>query len=56
LTLGRNGRHAALRFGADWAATHPRTVHQLREEADAWSRLDSPRLLLQPSAAIRQRG
>lgn len=51
LTLGRNGRHAALRFGADWAAMHPRTVHQLREEADAWSRLDSPRLLLQPSGA-----
>jgi exopolyphosphatase/guanosine-5'-triphosphate,3'-diphosphate pyrophosphatase len=48
LAFARNGRHAALRFGADWAAAHPRTLHQLHEEADAWSRLESPRLLLQP--------
>lgn len=48
LVLSRNGRHAALRFSADWATAHPRTLHQLHEEAEAWSRLESPRLLLQP--------
>lgn len=49
LRLERSGRDALLRFGADWAATHPRTLHLLREEAEAWSRVDAPRLVLQPA-------
>jgi exopolyphosphatase/guanosine-5'-triphosphate,3'-diphosphate pyrophosphatase len=38
LRLQRDGRTARLRFRAAWAETHPRTLHLLREEAEAWSR------------------
>lgn len=38
LALRRSGTTARLDFGADWAATHPRTLHLLHEEAEAWSR------------------
>ncbi|MBI5255713.1 MAG: Ppx/GppA family phosphatase [Burkholderiales bacterium] len=48
LSLSRSGRHATLAFGSRWAETHPRTLHLLREEAEAWARQESPRLLLQP--------
>lgn len=44
--LARSGRHAVLNFNADWADAHPRTLHQLREEAEAWAKVDSPRLVL----------
>ena len=27
-----------LRLGADWAETHPRALHLLRDEFDAWSK------------------
>jgi exopolyphosphatase/guanosine-5'-triphosphate,3'-diphosphate pyrophosphatase len=46
LRLKRDGRNARLLWGAEWAAAHPRTLHLLREEVEAWSRQDSPRLLL----------
>lgn len=36
--LQRQGRSARLRWGPGWADAHPRAVHLLREEADAWSR------------------
>lgn len=47
LRLARDGRHAVLGFDGAWAATHPRTLHLLQEEADSWQKLDAPRLRLQ---------
>lgn len=47
LTLLREGRHACLQFGTGWAATHPRTMHLLKEEAEAWSRQGTPQLSMQ---------
>jgi exopolyphosphatase/guanosine-5'-triphosphate,3'-diphosphate pyrophosphatase len=38
LTLARDGREATLRCAPGWAQTHPRTVHLLGEERDAWAR------------------
>ena len=38
LSLARSGTQANLEFPADWAATHPRTLFLLQEEAQAWSR------------------
>lgn len=38
LSLHRQGSVARLDFGADWAATHPRTLYLLQEEAEAWTR------------------
>jgi exopolyphosphatase/guanosine-5'-triphosphate,3'-diphosphate pyrophosphatase len=38
LDLRRSGNEAQLDFPAEWARTHPRTLHLLREEAEAWSR------------------
>jgi len=35
--LYERGR-ARLDFGADWAASHPRTLFLLQEEAQAWAR------------------
>jgi exopolyphosphatase/guanosine-5'-triphosphate,3'-diphosphate pyrophosphatase len=32
---------AHLRFESAWAASHPRTLHLLREEAQAWARQGS---------------
>jgi exopolyphosphatase/guanosine-5'-triphosphate,3'-diphosphate pyrophosphatase len=48
LRLKRDGRQARLGFRNDWAASHPRTLHLLREEAESWSRQEMPKLLLQP--------
>ena len=42
----RDGRQARLSAPAAWAAAHPRTLHQLREEADGWARVGSLKLLL----------
>jgi exopolyphosphatase/guanosine-5'-triphosphate,3'-diphosphate pyrophosphatase len=38
----RQGRIARLQFNSAWADTHPRTVHLLHEEAEAWARTDLP--------------
>ena len=46
LRLQRCGPHAELDFDAAWAASHPRTLHLLREEADVWARQAAPHLLL----------
>jgi exopolyphosphatase/guanosine-5'-triphosphate,3'-diphosphate pyrophosphatase len=46
LRLKRDDRGARLDYSADWAQNHPRTLHLLHEEADAWSRQGSLRLLL----------
>jgi exopolyphosphatase/guanosine-5'-triphosphate,3'-diphosphate pyrophosphatase len=43
--LGR-GLEARLAYGARWAKEHPRTVFLLQEEAEAWARSGSLRLLL----------
>ncbi len=48
LRLKRDGRQARLGFRNDWAASHPRTLHLLREEAESWSRQEMPKLVLQP--------
>ena len=44
LRLKRDERGARLDFSADWAQNNPRTLHLLREEAEAWSRQGSLRL------------
>ena len=36
--LERDGRTALLGFAPDWSKDHPRTLHLLREEVDAWAR------------------
>ena len=46
LQLTRTARRAQLHYGARWAQQHPRTLHLLREEAEAWARHGSLRLLL----------
>jgi exopolyphosphatase/guanosine-5'-triphosphate,3'-diphosphate pyrophosphatase len=46
MRLERDGKQARLNFRADWAASHPRTLHLLREEAETWARQDTPRLTL----------
>jgi len=46
LTLGARGRLAQLGWGPRWAETHPRTVFLLQEEAAAWARNGSLRLVL----------
>ncbi len=46
LRLERDGEAAQLDFSPDWAEAHPRTLHLLREEAEAWSRQGPLRLLL----------
>ena len=48
LRLKRDGRQAQLGFRGDWANSHPRTLHLLREEAENWARQDNPKLVLQP--------
>ncbi len=46
LALERQGGQARLGFGADWAASHPRTLYLLQEEAQAWVRGGVLRLAL----------
>lgn len=46
LQLTRRARRALLHYSAGWAQRHPRTLHLLREEADAWARHGGMRLLL----------
>ena len=49
LRLKRDGKQARLRLFADWANSHPRTMHLLREEEESWARQDAPRLVLMPA-------
>jgi exopolyphosphatase/guanosine-5'-triphosphate,3'-diphosphate pyrophosphatase len=37
-TLARSGRRVSLRFAEGWADSHPRTLHLLQQEAEAWAR------------------
>jgi exopolyphosphatase/guanosine-5'-triphosphate,3'-diphosphate pyrophosphatase len=46
LGLSARGRDAPLRFSAEWAESHPRTVYLLREEAESWAKAGTLRLLL----------
>jgi exopolyphosphatase/guanosine-5'-triphosphate,3'-diphosphate pyrophosphatase len=46
LRLKRDGAHARLLFGRDWAGSRPRTVHLLREEAQTWAGQGPMKLLL----------
>ena len=46
LALRARGRDAQLAWPARWADTHPRTLYLLQEEAAAWARNGSLRLVL----------
>lgn len=46
LSLRARGREALLGFSAAWAETHPRTLYLLQEEAEAWARSGTLKLLL----------
>jgi exopolyphosphatase/guanosine-5'-triphosphate,3'-diphosphate pyrophosphatase len=48
LRLRRDGRLARLAYRSAWADGHLRTLHLLREEAEAWGRQELPRLVLDP--------
>ncbi len=50
LTLKRRGRTVAASWPSGWAQSHPRTLHQLREEAEAWSRTSALALSLPDEA------
>jgi exopolyphosphatase / guanosine-5'-triphosphate,3'-diphosphate pyrophosphatase len=47
LRLRHDDRQARLAWRAGWAHGHPRTLHLLREEADAWARQPALRLTLE---------
>ena len=49
LSLKRRGQLAQLGYSRDWADDHPRTVHLLREEAEAWLRAELPMQLKLPA-------
>ncbi len=46
LRVQAEGLQARLSASPGWGASHPRTLHLLREEADDWARVNSLRLLL----------
>jgi exopolyphosphatase/guanosine-5'-triphosphate,3'-diphosphate pyrophosphatase len=46
LALARQGQSAVLGFDPAWAESHPRTVHLLREETEAWTRGGTLKLVL----------
>ena len=46
LQLTRAAQRAQLHYSPSWAQRHPRTLHLLHEEADAWARHGSLRLVL----------
>jgi exopolyphosphatase/guanosine-5'-triphosphate,3'-diphosphate pyrophosphatase len=46
LQLAHSGEAAQLSFPDTWAASHPRTLHLLREEVEAWMRGGTLRLAL----------
>ena len=49
LRLVRDGKQARLGYRSAWADGHLRTLHLLREEAEAWARQPQPRLVLDPA-------
>jgi exopolyphosphatase / guanosine-5'-triphosphate,3'-diphosphate pyrophosphatase len=51
LTLAAKDRQAHLGYTDHWAASRPRTVYLLREEAEAWSRSGPLKLVLPQTAA-----
>jgi exopolyphosphatase/guanosine-5'-triphosphate,3'-diphosphate pyrophosphatase len=46
LSLRRSGNEAVVSFSGEWAQTHPRTLYLLREEAEAWARGGTLKLVL----------
>ncbi len=46
LRLRRDGMVAHLSYSAQWADEHPRTLHLLREEVEAWAKLPTLRLVM----------
>ncbi len=46
LRLSRTGSRATLSFSPGWAATHPRTLFLLEEEAETWNRFGPLQLVL----------
>jgi exopolyphosphatase/guanosine-5'-triphosphate,3'-diphosphate pyrophosphatase len=50
LVLRARGREAELGFSEQWAATHPRTLFLLQEEAEAWARSGTLKLMLASAA------
>jgi exopolyphosphatase/guanosine-5'-triphosphate,3'-diphosphate pyrophosphatase len=46
LQLKQDAGAALLNFSPAWAEAHPRTLHLLREEAQAWERQGSLKLVL----------
>jgi exopolyphosphatase/guanosine-5'-triphosphate,3'-diphosphate pyrophosphatase len=44
--LKQDAGAALLNFSPAWAEAHPRTLHLLREEAQAWERQGSLKLVL----------
>ncbi|MFM2402352.1 MAG: hypothetical protein RL223_232 [Pseudomonadota bacterium] len=50
LAFRRDGRQARLRVPRAWADQHPRTLHLLRDEAEAWERSGVLRLRLDEAA------
>ena len=46
LRLGRDGSAAHLSYSPAWAASHPRTLHLLHEESQAWAKLKVLSLVL----------
>ena len=50
LRLRADGKdRARLSFSAEWAATHPRTLYLLEQEAEAWSKSGAYGLTLRAS-------
>ncbi len=51
LNLRSDGKdRSRLSFGAEWAATHPRTLYLLEQEVEAWSKSGAGTLTLRASA------
>jgi len=50
LRLRHDDRQARLTSRSGWAGGHPRTLHLLREEAEAWARQPALRLALELGA------
>lgn len=42
--LHAEGRQTVLAYTADWGRTHPRTLHLLHGEVDAWAKVNATRL------------
>ncbi len=51
IRLSRQGSQARLSFSETWAAAHPRVLHLLNEEVQAWARVNALSLQLRTDAA-----